>query len=861
MKRFFLISFSALAAFCSCTRETPVEPVMKLEASFADEVRTSLSGTKVVWSEDDAIVVNGSASTAIKISQTNPSSAEFTLPVLNAPYYAIYPASDYVTNSYRPSLAKYGSVTLSEEQTYVEGSFDPSSAVMVGKQTESGAGIDFHHAMAFIRFTVSGTASSAKIKSVCVSAIGGEDMSGNFDFKPASLSISGGSNGKGVKLLSTAGVAQGKSMLVAIPARTYASGLKVRVIDVTNHYMDIRSTKSFEAAAGTVYSTTVNYAPNGTIVGVDAGGAEESEAGITPYWELNQGDEPLNSHAGAFSKSMLTYVGNSYVQLGENVTNLPMVIYPRFIRTNDGRWLLFYHNGIYDSSRNVYTWAGTECYCLESYDMKHWSGMGKIFAREYNVPSPHGGTFQRIYAGAHPLRLPDGRLMVVASYRRSGDFRHKLMDNGLAFRYSSDEGRSWSETQFINIGTNWEPRPIVLSSGRIVVYYTDSCPYVEGVWESPVVSSGSSYIYSDDNGATWKPNDPLNNHLWAFRQLRDSKSGTNVYTDQMPGVIELNNSKQLVAVAEANHAKCDATTSDYWVSMAWSDSNGNWGSPDANGVMPSDRNNKAYKGAAPTIEQFRSGETVITYNNNNIFYMAFGDESGRNFLDPVRVFGTSSADYPKGHGFWGSCLADGHVLLIGTAGEGGSAGSGFFIEVGQYYLNHNITASARAAEVDGKNREWKGTDQALFVGSNGNMHATLRASVSGGVLYLLAEMDGAAMAGSDYVRVYLANPSNTTIKAGDVYLQSNPSGSLGTYRNNGSSWASAGLNASAAAHKGNGFYIVEFSVPVSSLPSSSALLVNFVVSDSVDGVQSLRTVPASTTASKNTSTWQKLNLQ
>ena len=398
MKRFFLISFCVFAAFCSCTRETPVEPVMKLEASFADEVRTSLSGTKVIWSADDAIVVNGNASTGIEISSTNPSSASFYFPVMDAPYYAIYPASAYVTGSYRPVLAKYGSVALPEEQTYVAGSFDPSAAVLVGKQTVSGAGVEFHHAMAFIRFTVQAASTGPAIKSISISAIGGEDMCGTFEFKPASMSLSGGTAGKGVKLVASAGVKPGEPMLVALPARTYASGLSVRIIDASNHYMDIRSTKSFEATAGTIYNTNVDYVPNGTIVSVEAGGAEESEAGITPYWQLNQGTEPLNSQAGQMARSMLTYVGNSYVQLGEDVTGLPMVAYPRFIRTTDGRWLLFYHNGIYSQEKATYTWAGTECYYLESYDMKNWRSLGKIFARDYNVPSPHGGTFQRIYA-------------------------------------------------------------------------------------------------------------------------------------------------------------------------------------------------------------------------------------------------------------------------------------------------------------------------------------------------------------------------------------------------------------------------------------------------------------------------------
>lgn len=821
--------------------------------------RTALSAPKVIWQSGDAIVVNGQASTGISIKADNPSSASFTLPVVNSPYYAIYPASGFVAGSYRPALAKYGSVELPAVQAYVADSFDPAAAVMLGKQSGEVPEVSFRHAMAWIRFTVSGAAPQPAIKSVRVTAIGGEILSGTFQFKPSTMSLQATEGSPSVAVERASGIPQGAPMLLALPAGTYASGLQLRIADVTGRLMTVRSAKSFTAEAGVIYNTALTYVPNGTEVGADAGDVDDSHIEVTPYWRLNDGNEELNSHAGQTDRSMLTYVGNSYVQLDESVTGLPMTSYPRFIRTKDHRWLLFYHNGIYHEDAGTYTWAGTECYVVESSDMKNWHSPRKIFAREYNVPSPYGDKFQRIFAGAHPLRLPDGRLMVVASYRRSGDFRHKIKDNGLVFRYSSNEGRSWSSGQYINVGTNWEPRPIVLSSGRVVVYYTDSRPYVEGVWDKAIVSSGVSYIYSDNNGMTWQPGNVLDDHLWAFRQLRDTKDGTKIYTDQMPGVIELNGGHQLVGVGEANYATGSADQSNYWVDMAWSDTDGSWGSPDANGVMPADRVNQAYKGAAPTIEQFRSGETVITYNSNNIFYRVFGDETARHFADPVRMFGASSADYPMGHGFWGSCLADGHVLLAGTAGEGGAAGKDFFIEVGQHYLNHNITASSRSETVDGRNGDWSTADQALFLGSAGDMHATLRASVSDGVMYFLVEMENAALAASDYVRIYLANASKTSVATGDVYLQSTLGGELSSCRYSGS-WASASLGAASAVSKGDGLAVVEFSVPLSNLPvSGSALLVNFAVKDGKDGLQSLLTEPGSTSSSRKTTSWMKLS--
>ncbi len=852
----------AAMAIASCTKQEALLTVIHASHEELDgESRTAFSGSKVVWSSADAISVNGQASTSISISSTNPSSADFTLPLISSPYYAIYPASCFVAGSFVPSQGRYGSVNLPQEQTYTAGSFDPSASVMLGKSdAQQPSDIFFRHAVAWMRVTVN--SAPAKITRIELSANGGEDMSGSFAFDPSSMKLVGGSESRPVRLVSASGVSSGTAMIISIPARDYPSGITLRVICANKTYCEKVSAKSFTAEPGKIYNTALTYVKSGTVVGAGAEDAYDCELTLTPYWELNAAGHSPNSHAGQTSRSTFTFVGDSYVEVKEEVTGIPIPLYPRFISTNDGRWLLFYHNGVYDAETSKYNYSGNTCYVAESYDMKHWVNAREVFPPEKSVISLYGGKVSRMFAGAHPLRLPDGRLMVVAAYRRSGDFRKLTLDNGLAFKYSSDEGRTWSETQTVNVGTCWEPRPIVLSSGRVVVYYTDSETYIENVWDSAVISTGSSYIYSDDNGASWRPVSPHDNHLLAFRMLRDSKNGNKVYTDQMPGVIELKGSKQLVAVAEANYAKCTATSTDYWINMAYSNSSGSWGSTSDTGELPSDRSSKVFQGAAPTIEQFDSGEIMLTYNYSSIFWKVQGDETGRSFGSASRMFGTSSADSPKGYGFWGSCYPDGHVLLAGTAGKGGAAGQGFFVEVGQYFLNHNIWASSHSVTVDGKNADWKKTDEAIFVGSKGPVHATLRASVSGDRLCFLAEVDQPSFDDADYVRIYLAKASGSAIHEGDVYIQRSLGGSTFSRRYDGSSWVSATLNTKASIGRGVGFYVIEFSVPLSSLPEyQTTLLLNFAVNDSVDGLQSLQPVPASDADSKNTSKWVKLYIK
>lgn len=576
---------------------------------------------------------------------------------------------------------------------------------------------------------------------------------------------------------------------------------------------------------------------------------------ITPYALLNASAHAPASHAGAEERSVLTFIGGSYVQTPRSATEMDMPVYPRFIKTTDGRWLLFYHNGSYDASTGKNSWAGSYCWYAESTDLLNWSNPRSIFPIQRSVQSEYDDVISRYYAGVHPVRLADGRLMAVASYRGSKDMRHRTRDNGLAVRFSSDEGKTWTQERRICVGTNWEPRPLVLSSGRVLIYYTDSRPYVEGVWESALVSSGVSYIYSDDNGATWKPDDPFTDHLPAFRQLRDEKNGVKLYTDQMPGVIELAGGKQLVGTGESNMASGSSSTTDYWVSLARSDKNGDWGpaDPDPSGELPAGRQDwekKFTKGAGPQVEQFRSGETLLTYNDNNTFYMRLGNADATLFGDQLRVFEGAS---PVGRGFWGSAYIDSHIALLGIGGSGGKTGLGYFLQIGRYYLNHDIDAAARIVTVDGNNKEWPATDHALFVGSASERHATLRAAVSGGKLCFLAELDAFAAEAGERVTVYLADPAGESIAVGDVYLRVSPDGELRSCRYS-PGWYNAELGAEAAVAKGENCWLAEFSVPLSALPvRGGEVRVNFAVNCAGDGEQAVR--PVSSTETKN---WCKI---
>lgn len=581
------------------------------------------------------------------------------------------------------------------------------------------------------------------------------------------------------------------------------------------------------------------------------GPGQPSISGVTPCYELNEGDDKPNSHAGQTASSMLTPIGGTYRRLDKSITQMDMPVYPHFTKTAEGEYLMFYHKGAYNSTTASASWAGQSCSYLRSPDGINWTFEKEIFPVNKNVQGHYDNVITRYYAGAHPVLLPNGDIIVFASYYGTSDMRHKILDNGLAYKISHDNGHSWTQEIRLNVGTCWEPWPVVLRSGRLVVYYTDSCPYIEGVWNTAIVSSGVSYIYSDDNGKTWKPDDLLNDHLWAFRKVRDVKNGTKAYCDQMAGIINLVGTDRQVICAENNYASCNSTTTDYWVDLGYSDNTGSWMPVNADNELPGDRVDKAFKGAAPTIDQFVSGETVVTYNrnrnNSNFYYYHLGDENARNWGEMTEVF---SGESPIGYGFWGHTYCSGHIMIAGVGGSGGKNGAGYPMQVGLFYLNHNITASTHAVKVDGGNMDWTRADQALFVGSKSPMHATLRCSESSGTLHFLAEIDGSACDKSDYVSVYLSSPDENVLKAGDVSLKIGCDGSTVSSQFK-TGWYKADLGLSSAVSTGSGCYVAEFAIPVSAVPQKDGRVkVNFAVNDSKDGLQSLKPV-----ASTDTTNW------
>lgn len=325
----------------------------------ADDVTKTLisdNGDKtysVFWAEGDHILVNGETSTNIDIDPDNKKSASFTLPVVDAPYCAVYPASLYVAGSYSTEKKDTAviEITIPSTQTYVEkNGFDPNAAIMTARG-EAGGGLAFKHAMAYLKVAVTGTT----VKSIRVNGSDNEALSGAYTISYSKSKVAFGpkKNEEGKAIGNTSatiscgesGVASGTPVFIAIPAREYKSGLTLTIVNAVNQYQVVHSMKTFTAVPGKVYPTAVDFKSAGTYL----------EGGIYTVEDWNGFVAAVNN--GDWSAWNTTVDGNEGVHLMADIhssTNLP--------RTNDKKvdgskceW-----NGVFYGHNHIITHAGTE---------------------------------------------------------------------------------------------------------------------------------------------------------------------------------------------------------------------------------------------------------------------------------------------------------------------------------------------------------------------------------------------------------------------------------------------------------------------------------------------------------------------
>lgn len=217
-KLFYLLA-ALPVLLLSCDKE-PQKQAFRLKAGVEEVAVKTVLGSKegskypVLWSEGDVIAVNGSLSQPLAAGDAGTSSASFT--------FDEKPATAGVYNVVYPGTATSGRVVFPASQSYLENSFCPGAAPLIGQTDNLDAPVTMRSCAAVIRFSIKG---NVKLTSMEVSTPAGEKISGNFDMNlvpqdgaSARMSYSFGS---GLALSETA-----RTVVFTVPAGSYQKGIR-----------------------------------------------------------------------------------------------------------------------------------------------------------------------------------------------------------------------------------------------------------------------------------------------------------------------------------------------------------------------------------------------------------------------------------------------------------------------------------------------------------------------------------------------------------------------------------------------------------------------------------------------------------
>jgi len=458
---------------------------------------------------------------------------------------------------------------------------------------------------------------------------------------------------------------------------------------------------------------------------------ESTSLNLTPMAELNSGKAVINSHADEWEHSSLMLDARTEVCVPEGILGGTQAYYPRIKQMADGRYILFFQLGA-QAADTKYT---------ISEDLVNWQP-AQFLHQRMPITNALGNADERRYTTTDAIVLANGDIITATSYRANKGYARTPTDNGISVRRSSDNGKTWSEEMLVYRGTNWEPAFTLRSNGRIEIYFSQSRPEVASS------HSGTAMLWSDDNGYSWKPDFGEPAYTVLRHKWYEPLTGAMRWTDQMPCVIELNESGNLFCITES--MATPGESSQFNIALGYA---GPEGFAHITGVEeegPDDREINVWKGAAPWVVQAPSGEVILYYGN--------GSGKGRIGSSDARDFGEEFAYLAAYKGSWGAHYLETPHSVLCAHPRGSNKGE---IGVARFFLNHAIAASDRSPAIDGDNSEWSTSDEAIFVGSKGRAQATLRCSADKDNVYFLVEVRDENISADDYVNILLSPETPT----------------------------------------------------------------------------------------------------
>ncbi len=513
--------------------------------------------------------------------------------------------------------------------------------------------------------------------------------------------------------------------------------------------------------------------------------------------------ESLNTDSHSFN------TGNSYIELdrstlvalNENThSRYQNAFYPRITRVKDDLYLMTLN----------YSQEGMHLYYVTSTDGVTW-GAPKVLYNAAGNTFTHTfgslkGTEDAYYATtADHCLLDDGTILCVYSRRPCTGYALEeyasLSTLELVKGTVSGSTIKWSTPVSIYHGQNWESEILQRSDGTVEIYFTHIAPmlYKYG-WQDKMRSSGVGMISSTDRGNTWTPN--VTSAPYAAKRVYQFAAG-NLKIDgkevpfvhgQMPGVVELAAGDKMMLVAETR----TVDRSYHMISKAYSNAGCEWTALGISEAGPSNTTSDVFRGAAPTLMRFDSGEILLTYNNSSMLYSRLLNDRGTNMGSAYEnniFYNNSDTD----GGFWSSSAPiDSHTAILamsykrwkGAASETTTNDAGEEVTtlhnttvVGKVRLNHTINATKKNVVADGNPHEWKNIKDALFVGSlSPTVQATYRFAYDDDYIYAIIDRTDSSNSTADYAFLKVVNAEGTITTAllslGDYTLPAGVTGGV-----------------------------------------------------------------------------------
>ncbi len=457
--------------------------------------------------------------------------------------------------------------------------------------------------------------------------------------------------------------------------------------------------------------------------------------------ELNT-DGVIDDHIGEnFAAIELDY--RNYREYSQMALNSSKPFYPRVKRMADGRYIMFYQQG-------QHSWS---TYFIIGNSLTSFKGARVLFQQEA-IPE-HSDT--RCYMTTDAVVLKNGDIIAVSSYRANKKCYTNPELGGLAIRRSTDNGKTWSDIETIYVGMNWEPYIRETESGEIQIFFTHTSHkiYKDGVEHS----SGVGLIRSTDGGKTWTPKvdgAPFEAQIVSqYKVFTDSKTGADVFTNQMPCAITLHNGKTFLVYEQALRTSFDQNES-FRIGYCFNDDNFSK-YIGTNEVGPQGQRTNAYSGAGPYAAQFKSGEIIVSYHWSNTYRYRMSLSNGSSWTAEMRA-------YDNG-GFWGANeLTGDHSIAVVAGSTGSDDAKGYYLITGEFRLNHSLNSKIGTVSVDGDPSDWENNKDALFVGSLSETQGSFRYSKDGKYVYCLAEVLDNHLVTGDKVAFFISGGDKNILR-------------------------------------------------------------------------------------------------